>query len=100
MMLTIEAEDAWWPPTFTPELRRAHLVGVVDDAHRQPQHTALDRLQSRRVCLLELRWRCLSGHLENMELDVARVRKAPARSGLCWSGWIRSPSSLAASTGM
>ena len=43
--------------------RLAHLVGVMDDAHRQPQHPSLHRLEDRRVWLLELRWRGFASHL-------------------------------------
>ncbi|WP_372348463.1 hypothetical protein [Streptomyces sp. KL116D] len=40
MIDTIDAHDAWWPPTFSPD-GYAHPVGVVDDRARQPQHAVL-----------------------------------------------------------
>ena len=49
MIATIDADEAWWPPTFTPDARRAHLVGVVDDARRQPQHAAAAPPRGRRA---------------------------------------------------
>ena len=42
---TIDALDAWWPPTFTPDAVRPHAVGVVDDRRREPQHAALDLVE-------------------------------------------------------
>ena len=44
MIQTIDADDAWWPPTFTSPDGRS-LFGVVDHPHRQPQHPPLDLLQ-------------------------------------------------------
>ena len=40
MIVTIDADDAWCPPTFTS--LSAAPVGVVDDPRRQPQHPLLD----------------------------------------------------------
>ena len=45
MIETIDADEAWWPPTFTPDGVRAHPVGVVDDRRREPQHAVLHRLE-------------------------------------------------------
>ena len=45
MMLTIDADDAWWPPTFTPDAVVRTLFGVVDDPRGEPQHPRLDRLE-------------------------------------------------------
>ncbi len=49
MMLTIEAEEAWWPPTLTPDGRLPHAVGVVDDARGEPEHAVLHRFEQRRL---------------------------------------------------
>ena len=42
---TIDALEAWWPPTFTPERFGPHVVGVVDDRRRQPQHALLHAVE-------------------------------------------------------
>ena len=42
---TIDALEAWWPPTFTPDRLGRTLVGVVDDRRRQPQHPLLHAVQ-------------------------------------------------------
>ena len=45
MIDAIDAEDAWWPPTLTPDRRLADAVGVVDDRGGEPEHAVLDRLE-------------------------------------------------------
>ena len=41
MMLTIDADDAWWPPTFTPEGVSRTLLAWWIDARGEPQHAPL-----------------------------------------------------------
>jgi hypothetical protein len=45
MRLTIEALDAWWPPTLTPEPVLAHTVRVMHDRGGEPEHAPLDRAE-------------------------------------------------------
>ena len=49
MIDTTEAEEAWWPPTFTPEDAARHLVGVMDHARSQPEHPLLDPVEDLQV---------------------------------------------------
>jgi hypothetical protein len=43
--VTIDADDAWWPPTLSSSSLRPLAVREVDDPDRQPEHTSLDRRQ-------------------------------------------------------
>jgi hypothetical protein len=45
MIETIEADEAWWPPTLMPSCLGADVVGVVDHPVRQPQQPLLDDFQ-------------------------------------------------------
>ena len=46
---TIDALDAWCPPTLTPDRVLPHPVGVVHDRRRQPQHALLDAVEDREI---------------------------------------------------
>ena len=48
---TIDALEAWWPPTLIPLGFRPHAVGVVDDGGGQPQDAALDLVEDVEVGL-------------------------------------------------
>ena len=49
--VTIDADDAWWPPTFSSSPLRPLAVRVVDDPDGEPQHAPLDRGERREVGL-------------------------------------------------
>ena len=42
MIDTIDADEAWWPPTFSAAGIGPDPVRVVDDRRGQPEHLALD----------------------------------------------------------
>ena len=46
---TIDALDAWCPPTLTPDRVSPDPVGVVHDRRRQPQHALLDAVEDREI---------------------------------------------------
>ena len=94
MIETIDADDAWWPPTFTPDGVCADPVGVVDDRRRQPQHAVLDRVSaasevgpvsrrpSRARCSLPTAIRIQSAtmiHRRHMTLQYLRLNPAHRR---------------------
>ena len=47
MRVTTEADDAWWPPTFSPSTLGPDVVGVMDHPDGEPEHFLFDRVQRR-----------------------------------------------------
>ncbi len=45
MIAVIDAQLAWWPPTFSPSRLGADVVGVVDRPGAQPAQPFLDEAQ-------------------------------------------------------
>ena len=45
MIAVIDAQLAWWPPTFSPSALSREVVGVVDGPGRQPAQPVVDQLQ-------------------------------------------------------
>ena len=65
MIETIDALEAWWPPTLTPLAFGRHAVGVMDDGGGQPQDATLDLVEDVEVGLLSVVTGLRRGHLQS-----------------------------------
>src|SRR5436190_2807498 len=94
MRLTIEALDAWWPPTFTPEgFGRTRLAWCTIDvaSHSTRRWTASSAARSRSWCVdavtatssaYDLRGRAAADVLPEWVLEVQHARRPRVREQL------------------
>jgi hypothetical protein len=72
MIVVIDAQLAWWPPTFIPSLL-AHVVGIVDRPGGKPAQARVEGFERLNRVLLALRLRN-DGHDNPSRLLVAAVQ--------------------------